>query len=57
MPIWAVVMGEICMIKHVRYLPSGAIELHSDNPHVPPFSAGEDDLHIIGCVIAVVRKL
>ena len=55
--IWVVAMGEIGMIKRVRYLPGGSIELHSDNPLVPSMTAGEDELHIVGRVIAVVRKL
>lgn len=55
--IWAVTYGEIGSIKRLRYCPDGTVELHSDNQLVRPQSAADDELHVIGRVIAVVRKL
>jgi transcriptional regulator with XRE-family HTH domain len=55
--IWAVVHGEIGMIKRLRHLPGGSVELHSDNQYVRPQTAVDGELHIVGRVIAVVRRL
>lgn len=55
--IWAVAVGEVGMIKRLRALPDGSIEIHSDNPHVPPATAHDGELHVIGRVVAVVRRL
>lgn len=55
--IWAVTHGEIGMIKRLRHLPDGRVELHSDNHLVRPQLATDGELHIIGRVIAVIRRL
>lgn len=55
--IWAVSHGDIGMIKRLRHLPDGTVELHSDNHLVRPQTAVDGELHVIGRVIAVVRKL
>lgn len=55
--IWAVAYGEIGMIKRLRPLPNGNVELHSDNPLVPPATAADGEMHVIGRVVAVVRRL
>lgn len=55
--IWAFAEGEIVKIKRLRHLPAGRVELHSDNHVVPPRIVVAGDLHVIGRVIAVVRKL
>jgi len=55
--IWAVAHGEVGMIRRLRFIPQGPIELHSDNPNIPPQTAVDGSLHVIGRVIAVVRKL
>jgi len=55
--IWAVTHGEIGMIKRLRHLPDGAVELHSDNHLVRPQTAVDGELHVIGRVIAVVRRI
>ena len=55
--IWAVTHGEIGMIKRLRHLPDGTVELHSDNHLVRPQSAVDGELHVIGRVVAVVRRL
>lgn len=55
--IWAIAFGEVGMIKRLRPMPDGTVEIHSDNPHVRPALAADGELHIIGRVVAVVRKL
>lgn len=55
--IWAVAWGEIGMIKRLRQLPDGSVEIHSDNPLIPPARAVDGELHVIGRVVAVVRRL
>lgn len=55
--VWAVVHGEIGMIKRLRHLPDGTVELHSDNHYVRPQTAVDGELHIVGRVIAVVRRI
>lgn len=55
--IWAVAWGDIGMIKRLRPLPDGSVEIHSDNPLIPPARAVDGELHVIGRVVAVVRRL
>lgn len=55
--IWAIAWGEIGMIKRLRPLPDGTLEIHSDNQAIRPAFASDGEVHIIGRVIAVVRKL
>jgi phage repressor protein C with HTH and peptisase S24 domain len=55
--IWAIAMGDIGMIKRLRPLRDGTVEILSDNPVVPPDRATDGELHVIGRVVAVVRRL
>lgn len=55
--IWAVAIGEFGMVKRLHYAGEGRLELRSDNQLIPPIAVGEDELHIVGRVIAVVRRL
>lgn len=55
--IWAVTVGDIAQVKRLRPRASGAVEILSDNPAVPPDVAVDGELHIIGRVVAVVRRL
>lgn len=55
--IWAITVGEVGMIKRLRVLPGGTVEIHSDNPSVRPATAHDGELHVLGRVVAVVRKL
>jgi hypothetical protein len=54
--IWVLASGGIGMVKRVR-VDGGQTRLLSDNRRVPDYVAAEDELQIIGRVIAVVRKL
>lgn len=55
--IWALAYGELGMIKRVRRLPSGLFQLNADNPVVTPIEATEDELHIVGRVVWIGRKV
>lgn len=55
--IWACTLGDIGMIKRLRPLPDGSVKVLSDNPSVPSETAVDGELHIIGRVVAVVRRL
>lgn len=55
--VWAIAVGEVGMIKRLRVLPSGPVEIHSDNPHIPVATAVDGELHVIGRVVAVVKRL
>lgn len=55
--IWAIAYGEIGMIKRLRPLPDGSVEIHSDNPLIPQARAVDGELHVIGRVVAVARRL
>ncbi len=48
--------GNFGMIKRLRSLPSGALQIDSDNPAVSPIEAF-DGAHIIGRVVGVVRRV
>ena len=55
--IWALGYGELGMIKRVRRLPSGHFQLNSDNPSVTPIDALEDEMHVVGRVIWIGRRV
>lgn len=55
--IWALAMGEIGLIKRLHFAGRGRIELLSDNKLIPPISIADDELHVVGRVVAVVRRL
>lgn len=55
--VWAIAYGEVGMIKRLRPLPDGRVEILSDNKVIPPAIASDGELHVIGRVIAVVRRL
>lgn len=55
--IWAFAWGDIGMVKRLRPLPDGTVEIHSDNPLVRPATASDSEIHVVGRVAAVVRRL
>lgn len=55
--IWAVTLGDFGMIKRVHSPDGQRIELRSDNQLIPPIAVAQDELHVIGRVVAVVRRL
>lgn len=55
--IWVVTYADCGMIKRLRPVPGGGIEVMSDKKEVPSFTAYDGELVIIGRVVAVQRKL
>jgi phage repressor protein C with HTH and peptisase S24 domain len=55
--IWALSYGDLGMIKRVRRLPSGRFLILSDNPTVAPFEAADDEVHVIGRVVWIGRRI
>lgn len=55
--IWAIAFGEIGMVKRLRPMPDGSLDILSDNQVVPAVKAVDGEVHVIGRVIAVVRRL
>lgn len=55
--IWVLTYADCGMIKRLRPVPGGGVEVMSDKKEVPPFTAYDGELEIIGRVVAVQRKL
>jgi phage repressor protein C with HTH and peptisase S24 domain len=52
-----VAYGDLGMIKRVRRLPSGNYHLLSDNPTVPPIECADEEMHVVGRVIWIGRRI
>lgn len=55
--IWAIAYGETGMIKRLMPIPSGGVKIKSDNPLVGDEMGYDGEVHVIGKVVAVVRKM
>lgn len=55
--IWAITYAGCGAIKRLRPLPNGGVEMMADNPNVSNATAYDDEMHILGRVVAVVRKM
>jgi phage repressor protein C with HTH and peptisase S24 domain len=55
--IWVVTYADCGMIKRLRPVPGGGVEVMSDKKEIPAFTAYDGELVIIGRVVAVQRKL
>lgn len=55
--IWALAYGGWGMIKRLRALPDGSLQINSDNQAVSPIIAYEGEAQIIGRVVGVVRRI
>ena len=55
--IWAFSFGGVGMVKRLRPRPDGSVAILSDNPAVSDDRAVDDELFIIGRVVAIVRKV
>lgn len=55
--IWAIAYADCGSVKRLRPIPGGGVEILSDNPNVPTATAYDGELHILGRVVAVVRKM
>ena len=54
--IWAFTIGEVAMMKRLR-VRGEQVTILSDNTHVPPDIAHPDEIHIVGRVSHIVRRL
>lgn len=54
--MWVFAYGQIGMIKWLRPLPDGRVKIMSANPSYPEEIAGDGELHIIGRVVASLRR-
>ncbi|MCP2016859.1 XRE family transcriptional regulator [Qipengyuania citrea] len=55
--IWAFSFGGVGMVKRLRPRPDGSIAILSDNSAVPEDRAVDEELFLIGRVVAIVRKV
>lgn len=55
--IWAVAYADCGSVKRLRPVPGGGVMMLADNPAVPDAVAYDGELHILGRVVAVVRKM
>jgi phage repressor protein C with HTH and peptisase S24 domain len=55
--IWALGYGQLATIKRVRRMADGRFLLMSDNPNVSPIEAVEDELHVVGRVVWIGRRM
>lgn len=55
--IWALTVAGAGMIKRLRPLPTGDIMVLSDNPLVPEQVYSSEDVHIVGKVIWIGRRM
>lgn len=55
--IWSLVYGDFGMVKRVRGLPGGQLEINSDNRAVSPITATPDEVYTIGRVFAILRRV
>ena len=55
--IWAFSFGGVGMVKRLRPRPDGSVAIMSDNPAVSDDRAVDDELFLIGRVVAIIRKV
>lgn len=55
--IWVLTYADCGMIKRLRPVPGGGVEVWSDKKEVSAFTAYDGEIEIIGRVVAVQRKL
>lgn len=55
--IWAFAFGEIGMVKRLRPMPDGSLKILSDNDAVPQETAVDGEVHIVGRVVAIVKRV
>lgn len=55
--IWVIAYAECGSIRRLRPVPDGGVAVIADNPAIPPVTAYDGELEIIGRVVAVQRRL
>lgn len=54
--IWAAAYGHSGMVKRLRQMADGSVKIMSDNQNVRDEIAYDGELHVLGRVVAIVRK-
>ncbi|WP_218035979.1 MULTISPECIES: XRE family transcriptional regulator [Sphingobium] len=54
--IWACAYGNSGMVKRLRQMADGSIKIMSDNQNVRDEIAYDNELHVLGRIVAIVRK-
>ncbi|MEV5032120.1 helix-turn-helix transcriptional regulator [Sphingobium sp. LMC3-1-1.1] len=54
--IWACAYGNSGMVKRLRQMADGSVKIMSDNQNVRDELAYDNELHVLGRVVAIVRK-
>lgn len=55
--VWAMSYGSWGMIKRLRQLPDGTLQINSDNNAVSPIVAVDGEVTVVGRVVGIVRKI
>lgn len=55
--LWALAYGDLGMIKRVRKMADGGYQINSDNPAVSAFNVYDDEMHAVGRVVWIGRKM
>lgn len=55
--IWVCAVGEMGMVKRIATRADGAIVIKSDNPNVRDDTAHDGEIHFIGRVVAVIKRV
>lgn len=55
--LWAISYGDLGMVKRVRKTADGGYQINSDNPAVSAIMAYDDEMHVIGRVIWLGRRM
>ncbi|MCA0208145.1 MAG: helix-turn-helix domain-containing protein [Proteobacteria bacterium] len=54
--VWSVAVADIGMVKRIWANPDGSYKINSDNPAVGPETAHDDEMYVIGRVVASIGK-
>lgn len=54
--VWAIAVADIGMVKRIWANPDGSYKIKSDNPNVTPESAHDDEMFVIGRLVASIGK-
>jgi len=54
--IWACAYGNSGMVKRLRQMADGSVKIMSDNQNVRDEIAYDGELHVLGRIVAIVRK-
>lgn len=55
--IWVVSYAGFGMIKRLRALPDGNLQINSDNSSVSPIIASEGEAYLLGRVVGIIRRI